>query len=413
MQVNPSSGPLAVMSSSTAQISSARRGKATAAPLIEPAILYRRQVEEAYASLQLSASISLIAAALTLMVLGNSGDLKAGLIWFVYALVIFIFRFTVAARFHSHRAADPEFPRTKMWEYLLIVGNILVGLQWGALGTFLFNSLDIHRQLFIVLIIVSYVGSAMVPFNSLKWAHPALAIPAAIPPTIYIFFMLGGTAWISGTMALFFICGMLYLGYPLHKRVVERLRYELENKALLERLSAYNDELDNQNNELKSQTDAVAKSGEEARRQADVLASHVQQTLLPVIACTPDFRIIEWNDAAEALLGYRAVEVIGDSMGELVFPAERRANIAPYLHKLFRDRQPSMIEFPAVARDGQKIPVRYYVTPILNEAGEALRISVIIIESYAELGVRRRRAASASAGYSATGPSSGDPVTSF
>lgn len=413
MHANPTAG----LSTATSSIcrSGEAGARATDAPLINPAALYRRQVQEAYSSLQLSASISLFAAVLTLMVLASTGDLKAGLYWFAYACTIFTFRFIVAGRFQAFRRADPTFPRAKKWEQLLITGNILVGLQWGVLGTLLFNSIDIHRQLFIVLVIVSYVGSAMVPFTSLKWAHPALAIPAAIPPTVYIFFMLGGTAWLSGTMALFFIGCMLYMGYPMHKRVVERLRYELENQALLERLSAYNNELGNQNNELKTRSDAVLRSGEEARRQADALASHVQQTLLPVITCTPTFRIVEWNDAAQALLGYRAAEVVGDSMGELLFPSERRTNIEPYLQKLFRDKQPSMIEFPAVARDGQKIPVRYYVTPIFGDGGEPLRISVIIIESYAELGVRRRRApsTSASAGYSSVGPSSSDPVTSF
>ncbi len=378
---------------------------------IDPALLYRRQVQEAYSSLQLSASISLFAAALTLLVLSNTGDLKSGLYWFACAIAIFAFRFSIANRFQRLLQGNKNVPRSKAWEHLLIVGNVLVGLQWGVLGTFLFSAVDMHRQLFIVLVIVSYVGSAIVPFTSLKWAHPALAIPAAVPPTIYIFFMLGGAAWLSGTMALFFIGCMLYMGYPMHKRVVERLRYELENQALLERLSAYNNELGTQNNELKTRSDAVIRSEEEARRQADVLASHVQQTLLPVIACTPEFHIVEWNDAAEALLGYRGAEVVGNSMPELLFPPERHSNVGHYLQKLFRDKQPTMIEFPAVARDGQQIPVRYYVTPIFGEDGMALRISVIIIESYAELGVRRRRVAAASAGLSPGGPQTTDPIT--
>lgn len=379
--------------------------------IIDPAMLYRRQVQEAYSSLQLSAFISLFAAVLTLLVLSNSGDFQSGLYWFAFAMAVFVFRFTVGRRFQSLLQVDKNIPYSKAWEHLLILGNILVGLQWGVLGTFLFNAVDMHRQLFIALVIVSFVGSAIVPFTSLKWAHPALAIPAAVPPTIYIFFMLGGAAWLSGTMALFFISGMLYMGYPMHKRVVRRLRYELENQVLLERLSAYNNELGNQNNELKTRSDAVIRSGEEARRQAEVLASHVQQTLLPVIACTPEFEIVEWNDAAEALLGYRGAEVVGDSMPELLFPPERRSNVGHYLQKLFRDRQPTMIEFPAVARDGQQIPVRYYVTPIFGGDGKALRISVIIIESYAETGVRRRRVAAANAGLTSDGPQTIDPVT--
>ena len=86
--------------------------RATGAPLIEPAALYRRQVQEAYASLQLSASISLFAAILALMALGNTGDLKAGIYWFGYACAVFVFRFAAASRFHSFKRGDATFPNS-------------------------------------------------------------------------------------------------------------------------------------------------------------------------------------------------------------------------------------------------------------------------------------------------------------
>jgi PAS domain S-box-containing protein len=358
-------------------------------PLVTAEQLYRRQVEEAYRSLRQSAAFSFVGAVLTLLALHGAGDFLRGAVWFSLALAIFSYRLWSSHRFDRTHATEADL---RAWERRLIVGNVLAGVQWGSLGTWLFPATDVHQQLFVVLVIVSYVCGAVIQFTALKWAHPAVAIPAAFPPIIYIFFFHSGPQWIAGTMATFFLLCIIFLGIEVHGRVKQRLQFELENRALLEKLSAYNDELGSQNQELKHRSEIVLRAEEEARRHAEVLSTHVQQTLLPVIACDAEFRILDWNQAAEELLGYAAEEVRGDNMGQLLFPVERRANIGPYVSKLFADRHPTMVEFPAIARDGQSIPVRYYLTPIYGTHGEPLRVSVIIIESYGEpSSVRYRR----------------------
>jgi PAS domain S-box-containing protein len=357
-------------------------------PLVSEAALYRRQVQEAYRPLRAAASLSLIGAVLTLLVLGESGDFARALYWFALASSVFVFRQFIAYRYELLGVANAD-PRK--WALLLIAGNLLAGIQWGILGTVLFQSGDAYRQLFVIMVVISYVAGGIVPFAAVKWAHCALAIPAAIPTAIFAFFIADGPKWLPGTMALLLLFFVIYYGIDVHNRVLTRLRFELENQALLERLSSYNDELGSQNIELKHHSAVAERAEAAARHHAEVLASHVKQTLLPVIACDVDFNIVEWNEAARELLGYQAEEVIGDNMGELLFPEERRANTKPYLQRLFADRKPGMIEFPAIARDGQQIPVRYYITPIFSRDGKALRISVIIIESYGEPSSFRRR----------------------
>lgn len=363
------------------------RTLASPEPLVTAGELYRRQVEEVFRTLRQSAAFSLVGAVLTALVFANAGEWVV-MWWLALAVAVFLFRLLIAHRFDRRPADEVDLRR---WTKMLMFGNVVAGIQWGLLGTLLFPADDAYRQTFVMMVIVSYVAGGIIPFAALKWTHACLAIPGAFPPIIYMFFIANGPQWIAGSMAMFLLFCVVYLAFSVHRRVAERLRFELENRALLERMSAYTDELGSQNLALKSRSEAVKRAEELARRQADALASHVQQTLLPVITCDPDFKIVEWNNAAEELLGYSAAEVMGDNMGELLFPEERRANIKPYLAKLFADRHPTMIEFPAVARDGQQIPVRYYVTPIYAEGGAPLRISVIIIESYGEPSSARRR----------------------
>jgi PAS domain S-box-containing protein len=359
---------------------------------IDPVALKGRQVAEAFAYAFPASWYSYFGAVLTLLLLIQTGDATAGAYWFVGASVVLIFRVLVV---RQYRKSLPGGGNPLRWEQLLSIGNFFAGLQWGALGLFFFNTPDLFRQMFILMVIVSYVAGAIVPFAALRWTHLCLTLPASIPTIVYAFFLYRGPQWLPGTMALFFMWAVAYFGFKQHQSIVARLRLQLQNEALLAKLSANNMQLGDENIQLREHTQVVARAGEQARRQAEVLASHLEQTLLPVIECDPSLGIIEWNSAAEALLGYRADEVRGNNMGLLLFPQERQGNINTFLEKLFRDRQPMMIEFPAVTKFGERVPVRYYVTPIFSADGGSLRISVIITESYFETDKRRSaRAAS-------------------
>ena len=348
----------------------------------DPHRLHQRQVEALYQLAPAAVLFSYAGALISLAVIYQSGDAEGGLYWFAFATFVMLLRSAVLWRYWQ---TPDALNHARIWARLMVGVNFLAGIQWGLLGTVFFASPDIYRELFILMVIVCYVAGSIVPFSPVKWAHPALAIPATLPPIIYIFFVHGGPQWLPGIMALFFIFTVMYFSFKQHRAVANRLSLELQNEALVEKLNSYNSELGEQNDQLKHRSAVVKVAQLDQRRRAGILSSHIERTLLPVIECDSRFNIVTWNDASFCLLGYRIDEVCGQNFGELFFPPERRSNINAFVEKLFQEDCATTIDMMLVTRSQQRVPVRFYVTPILADDHSPLRIAVIITENYSEL----------------------------
>ena len=105
-----------------------------------------------------------------------------------------------------------------------MLGNALAGLQWGLLGTWLFPDEPGFRQTFVMMVITCFVGGSITAYAPVRWAHPALAIPATLPPTVYIFFIESGPHAMAGFTGLFFVTMVLYYSFREHELVLQRLR---------------------------------------------------------------------------------------------------------------------------------------------------------------------------------------------
>jgi PAS domain S-box-containing protein len=344
--------------------------------------LYARQVAELFKFAPSAVAFSFFGSLITLGVFFDTNDFGRGLYWFAFATAVMLFRGGVCLQYAQLRGRvnDPQ-----LWARLIIIGNFLAGVQWGLLGTVLYPSEPGYRELYSVMVIISYVAGSIVAFTPVRWAHEALALPAALPAAIYIpFFHHHEVHLWSGVMALFFVFTVLFFAARQQRAVATRLKYGLENEALLARLNDTNSQLGVKNQELKYRAEVISRSQLEARRRANILASHVERTLLPVIECDRDFRVVEWNHAAQVTLGYRFEEVRNRNLGEIVFPLERQGNIKPFVDKLLRDNQPTTVDSLATTATRQRLPVRLYVTPILTEEGTPLRIAVIVTEAYGQ-----------------------------
>ncbi len=354
---------------------------------VNPERLLARQVEELYDAAPTAVVFSFIGSVITLGLLGQTGDLGRGLFWFAYSILVLLLRGTTCWLYTQQRKPVTD---GRVWANLIVIGNLLAGIQWGLLGTVLFSSADVYRELFTIMVIVGFVGGSVTPFAPVKWAHPALSIPAALPSVIYIFFMDGGIQWLAGSMALFFVFCVIFFGFRHHRTVTNRLIVELRYKDLVARMGDSNFQLDQENNELKYRSEMVKRAQQQASSSAAILSSHVERTLLPVIECDANFNILSWNGAAVHVLGYGVDEARGRNLGELLFPPERQTNIRAFIDKLFRDDKATTIDMFAITRTGQRLPVRFYVTPIMAEDRTPLRIAVIITDAYTESSHRSR-----------------------
>jgi len=344
--------------------------------------LFSRQVDELFRFAASAVAFSYIGAVITLLVFYDTGDVGRGLFWFAFATAVMLFRGGVVWKYLAQRRVE----NPHMWARLVIVGNFLAGIQWGLLGTVLYPTEPGYRELYSVMVIIAYVAGSIVAYSAVRWAHESLALPAALPAAIYVPFFAGDTPHIwSGIMSIFFVFTVLYFARKQYFTERERLLFAIENESLLEKVNSTNSELGVRNEELKFRAEVVSRAQLEARRRANILASHVERTLLPVIECDSSFCVVEWNEAARMTLGYSLGEVRGRNLGELLFPPERHGNIKPFVAKLFRDNQPTTVDLFAITRSGQQIPARFYVTPIIAEDGSPLRIAVIVTEAYGEV----------------------------
>lgn len=338
--------------------------------------LLAKQVDELFFFVPPAVAFSFIGAIATVVVFYDTGEFIKGLWWFVYAVVVMFLRAVIGFGYRQQQkpVADPAW-----WGRMMLIGNLLAGIQWGLLGTVLYPMEHNYRELFTVLVITSYVAGSITAFSAVKWAHLAMAIPASLPPAIYIFLMRDGANWLGGGMALFFICCVLFFSYKQYHIVAARLVVELENEELLKRSLESNRTLTHSNVELRTLSENEQRARHEASHRAQLLSAHVARTLLPVAECDRHFNVVEWNAAAEATLGYRFKDVRGQRLTTLLLPAERQVQGKPAIEALLGEDRASALETVFQRRNGERVPVRLFVTPMHVEKGVPVRIGVIVM----------------------------------
>jgi len=112
------------------------------------------------------------------------------------------------------------------------------------------------------------------------------------------------------------------------------------------------------------------KLGEEALRESQQrLALHLEQTLLGVIEWDTEFRVTEWNPAAEAVFGYSREEVIGHNASDLILSKARRPEIDALFDHLVQQKASEFSTGENVTKDGRTILCEWVNTPLVDENG--------------------------------------------
>lgn len=349
--------------------------------------LYRRQTAELFRLLPASTLLSFVGAVLTFGVLFVSGDAERGIYWLAFASAVTLFRAVVIWDYSGSPNKTRAEARTSAM--LVIAGNVLAGIQWGLLGTWLFEPEPLFRALFCVITVVSFVSGAAITFAPVRYAHAALAIPATLPTIVYVFFMRADGNVVVGSACMVFTIAILYLAEVQHRIIRARLLLEIEGDEQLKMAADENSTLGMNIKKLEHRTEVVKRAQIEARRRADSLAHHMQHTLLPVIECDQYGRIIEWNEAAERTFGYRLTDLTAVSMDNLVAAAESHQDWASFLASALNRKQAGAIDAFVQASDGGRIPARLYVTPIDIDNTRSTRAAIIATDIPGELAKRR------------------------
>ena len=107
-----------------------------------------------------------------------------------------------------------------------------------------------------------------------------------------------------------------------------------------------------------------------------LLSSIVQSARDAIVSKTLEGIITSWNPGAEALYGYSAEEVIGQSIS-IITPLDRSDEVRNLVEKATGGQKPFYYDTVQVRKDGRKIDVSLTVSPIRDKTGEVTQVCVM------------------------------------
>ncbi|MBE3131731.1 MAG: PAS domain S-box protein [Acidobacteria bacterium] len=117
------------------------------------------------------------------------------------------------------------------------------------------------------------------------------------------------------------------------------------------------------------------KRAEEALRQNEQrLSLHIQQTPLAVIEWDTDFRVLQWNEAAEKIFGYSVEEARGRHASFIV-PEKYKEQVDKVWADLLAKKGGERSTNENVTRDGRQIFCEWYNTSLINDEGRVIGVA--------------------------------------
>jgi PAS domain S-box-containing protein len=326
------------------------------------------QVDEIYKFAPTATAFAYFGALVTLGVLIETGDIGRGAVWFLWATAVTFFRSSCIVAYRRRSVdSDPE-----AWGRLMIAANFLAGVQWGVLGTLLFPESPSYLQLFTLMVIICFVAGSVTAYASVRGAHEALALPATVPTSIYLFFVKDGVHWFAGVMALFFCFAITYYARKLNRHLEEGFKLQIERDDLLTLTGMLNQKLERENRELAHRVAVRGVSVETARERADRLEALFERSPLPHFECDAAGNVLIGNPAAERLFGLRHDQMAGRPLTTfLKIPPEEVGTLAGAPHS-------EMFQVEVHARDGVSVACTASFTPLPETEGRRAGFGVVL-----------------------------------
>jgi PAS domain S-box-containing protein len=120
----------------------------------------------------------------------------------------------------------------------------------------------------------------------------------------------------------------------------------------------------------------IAAEQEEALLQSrQRLSLHVEKTPLAVIEWDLEFRVTEWNPAAERIFGYSYDEIVGRCALDFMVPPDSRELVANVWRQLIADTGGNRGTNENLTKDGRRITCNWYNTPLVDGDGKVIGVA--------------------------------------
>ena len=113
-------------------------------------------------------------------------------------------------------------------------------------------------------------------------------------------------------------------------------------------------------------------------RSQQRLALHFQQAPFGMIEWDPDFRVVDWNPAAEAIFGWSREEALDQHGQDLMVPPAVRPYVAEIWEQIKQAKGPVRALNQNVTKDGRTITCEWTNTALVDEGGHFVGVASLV-----------------------------------
>nr|WP_321464453.1 ATP-binding protein [uncultured Desulfobulbus sp.] len=132
--------------------------------------------------------------------------------------------------------------------------------------------------------------------------------------------------------------------------------------------------------ELENEVQIRLDAEKTAQQQAKRLAIHAQHTPMGVIEWDPEFKVVEWNLAAERIFGYTREEALGRTAFELILPPDEAANVQAVWEQLLANTGGTQSRNTNRSKNGLVRICEWYNTPLTDEQGAVFGVASLVLD---------------------------------
>ena len=314
--------------------------------------------------------------------LGQRPELFA---WFAAAFVLMIARYGLYKLFI--RANPPPLEMAK-WEKYFFFGSLFMAILWGLMGSVLLPKAG-ATQLPVMMLVALLTTGAVVYYAPHKSLFFYYAIFSLLPMGVVTFGFGDRAGSLLAAAIIMLAGGVIAVHAKVHKALLESLTARFDNLLIAMRLKEEKMRVERATVALGQETGERRKAERSELLALQRLRLHLERTPLGVIEWDMDFRVSTWNPSAEAIFGYAAGEVIGESGYMFAEGTQDSERLAAMWLELMQAPGSTRATLANKVKRGEIIHAEWYNTPLVDNDGKMIGVASLVQDITERLNTER------------------------
>ncbi|MEO8717442.1 MAG: PAS domain-containing sensor histidine kinase [Burkholderiales bacterium] len=331
----------------------------------DPQRVFADRVDQLYSQMPLGMMAHLLIGGIATYELWDERTRDLVLFWWGLVVLVTAAR---AVLYFGYRASADKTGEAEQWMRWLAISALAGGVTWGFAGAVFFPSHTDEQQVFLAFLLAG-VTSAGIPAYAASWPMFAMYAGVIVLPFTYVLANFGNRLFTEIALLVpFFYLINVAIAYRLNRVFLSGYRLRHAYDRLTEDHTRLNKQLEQQIEDLLEARHEVEASGRK-------LALFAERAPISVIEMDANSTILEMNPAAENMLGYSTLELIGRSAMNTLFPPDEATLTPAWWAQFVSRREPAnRVRARCLRRDGLEVDCEFSITPLVNDAGDLVSI---------------------------------------